>query len=173
MSDPLLRPSEVRSTIGVLTNVLVSQNGTSKHAWDIPLSFMTPTMAKVQLAILCVVPLTKWASKAAILSLYIRIFGSINWLRRTCYFWIVFMLLVYCINVIVAGVYCIPRSGEIWGGPSSARCASNTWPHVLIGVFSLLADLFILILPLPIILRLRITRTRKTTLTVVFSTGVM
>ncbi|KAF2819133.1 hypothetical protein CC86DRAFT_335890 [Ophiobolus disseminans] len=154
-------------------NLSISKQGATKHAWDVPLSFMSSSMAKMQLAILILIAPTMWAAKSAILALYIRVFGSITWLRRTAYAWIVFMALFYSMNVVVGGVYCIPRKGEVWGGASFARCATNNWPHVVVGVFSCLADLLILILPFPIVARLHVDRRRKIALGVVFGTGII
>jgi len=116
---------------------------------------------------------TLWAAKAAILALYIRVFGSVSWLRWTAYFWIVFMALFYGMNIVAAGVYCIPRKGEAWGGSSFARCSSSAWLHVVVGVFSCVADLFILILPFPIVMRLRVTLVKKVSLGVLFGAGIM
>lgn len=134
---------------------------------------LTTFFIKSQVALMFLIAFTQWAAKSAILALYIRVFGSIAWLRRTAYAWIVFMALFYSMNIVVAGVYCIPRKGETWGGASFARCATNTWPHIVVGVFQCLADLLILILPFPIIAKLHIKRSRKITLGVVFGTGIM
>jgi hypothetical protein len=151
--------------------VVVSQHRATTHV-----SSMTATTAKVplkyqyaprittansllqiQLAIMILVALAIWAAKSAVLALYIRVFGSVAWLRRTAYTWIAIMDLVYNINIIVGVVYRVPRQGEVWGSRRSfRRCSSTRWPFILVGVFSCLADLLIFLLPFPIILNLQV-----------------
>jgi hypothetical protein len=123
-------------------------------------TFTIPVMQR-QTAIMFVIAPTLWASKAAILALYIRIFGSVTWLRRTSWIGIVCMALFYSLNIVAAGVYCLPRRGELWGPGVFARCAESTWLHVVVGVFSCIADLVILILPFPVVMRLRISLVKK------------
>ncbi|KAL1595274.1 hypothetical protein SLS60_009964 [Paraconiothyrium brasiliense] len=149
----------------------LGQKGAAKHAWDIPLSTITTIFIKLNLAILFVISPTMWAAKAAILSLYIRIFGSITWIRRFSYFWIAFMALFYAIQFVIGGVYCVPRKGEAWDGASFQRCSESAWLQLMVGVFSCLADILILILPFPIILKLQISVTKKVTLSIVFGVG--
>ncbi|KAH6644884.1 hypothetical protein C7974DRAFT_408530 [Boeremia exigua] len=140
---------------------------------DTPMSTFTIAVTQRQTGILFVIAPTLWASKVAILALYIRIFGTITWLRRTCWIWMVCMALFYGLNIVAAGAYCVPRSGEKWGGDSFARCSSSAWLHVVVGVFSVVADLIILILPFPVVMKLRISTTKKITLGIVFGTGII
>ena len=150
-----------------------SEDGLARHTWDMPMSTFTITVMRRQTAILFVVAPTLWASKAAILALYIRIFGTVTWLRRTCWVWIILMALFYGLNIVAAGAYCVPRTGEVWGGTSFARCSSSAWLYVVVGAFSVLADLVILLLPFPIVLRLHISLVKKCTIGLVFGTGIM
>jgi hypothetical protein len=116
---------------------------------------------------------TLWSAKAAILALYIRLFWIHTWIRRTAYAWMVLMALFYSMNMVIAGVYCIPRSGESWTGASFARCSSSAWLNVVVGVFSCLADLIIFALPFPILLSLHISAAKKVSLVIVFGTGLL
>lgn len=114
-----------------------------------------------------------WASKAAILALYIRLFGTRKWLRLTCYGLLVFTFLFYWSNVAITLVFCIPSSGGPWDAAVLEKCA-NTGPAVVInGVFGVVADLVLVALPFPIILGLHLGRKNKIGLTVVFSIGVL
>lgn len=152
---------------------VVGQKGAAKPAWEIPLSTITTIFIKLNLAILFVISPTIWAAKAAILSLYIRIFGSITWIRRLSYFWIAFMALFYAIQFVISGVYCIPRKGEAWDAASFQRCSESAWFQLMVGVFSCLADILILVLLFPIILKLHISVMQKVTLSIVFGVGAM
>jgi hypothetical protein len=150
-----------------------SNNGLARHTWDLPMSTFTIPVMQRQTAIMFVIAPTLWASKAAILALYIRIFGSVVWLRRTSWIGIVCMAVFYSLNIVAAGVYCLPKMGEMWGPGVFARCAKSTWIHVVVGVFSCIADLVILVLPFPVLMRLRVSPIKKITLGLVFGTGVM
>ncbi|KAF2034875.1 hypothetical protein EK21DRAFT_55295 [Setomelanomma holmii] len=154
-----------------ILNLLNSEDGLARHTWDIPMSTFTISVMQRQTAILFIIAPTLWASKAAILALYIRIFGTVTWLRRTCWVWIVFMALFYGLNIVAAGPYCISRKGELWGGDSFARCWSSAWLYVVVGVFSVIADVVILILPFPVVMGLHISLVKKITLGAVFGTG--
>lgn len=83
------------------------------------------------------------------------------------------MALFYSMYFIVAGLYCVPRKGEIWGGSSFQRCSTSAWLHLVVGVFSCVADMLILALPFPIVLRLHVTKAKKITLSFVFGVGIM
>jgi hypothetical protein len=85
----------------------------------------------------------------------------------------VFMALFYGMNMVIAGVYCIPRPAESWMGASFTRCSSSAWLNIVVGVFSCLADLIILALPFPLLLRLHISMAKKISLVVVFGTGLL
>ncbi|KAF4625059.1 hypothetical protein G7Y89_g13109 [Cudoniella acicularis] len=149
----------------------LSEKGTSRHAWDVPFSVITVSYIQIAAATQIVIAPTWWAAKSAILALYIRVFGTVRWLRFMCYFWITFMALFYGSNIAIAIVYCIPREGEAWDGTSFQRCSTSAWAAVVIGVFSVLTDIIIFVLPFPIILKLRLPSTKKIGLTIVFFTG--
>ncbi|KAH9862060.1 hypothetical protein IAQ61_010262, partial [Plenodomus lingam] len=154
-------------------NLLNGEAGLARHAWDIPLSTLTVAVTQRLTAIFFVLPPSLWAAKAAVLALYIRVFGSVTWLRRTAWIWIVFMALFYGMSIFVTGFYCIPRKGGMWGGALFVRCQESVWLHVVVGVFSAVADLVILIMPFPIVLKLHVSPLKKLTLGLVFGTGIM
>lgn len=114
-----------------------------------------------------------WAAKAAILSLYIRVFGSVKWLQFTSYFLIALMALFYGSNIVIAAVYCVPHKGETWDGAAFQRCTKSAWSAVMIGVFAVVADLVIFLLPFPIVLGLRLNPAKKLGLVLVFLTAFM
>jgi hypothetical protein len=130
-------------------------------------------VVKIEAAIQIIIAPTIWAAKSAILALYIRLFGSVRWLRVTCYVWIALMALFYGSNIVIAVVYCIPHKGESWDGNSFQRCSKSAWSAVVIGVFSALADFVILILPFPVILKLKVDSTKRVGLICVFLTGLL
>ena len=78
------------------------------------------------------------------------------------------MFLFYCSNAIIAAVYCIPRGGAPWDATAFERCASPVALLVVIGVFGVVADLALFVLPFPVIYTLHVRRPRKIGLAVVF-----
>lgn len=118
---------------------------------------------------------TLWASKAAILALYIRLFGPIRWLRLTSYGLILFTFLFYWSNVAIASVYCIPRNGAPWDATAFKRCSSAgpVASAIVNGVLGVVADMAIFILPFPVVYRLQLGGRKKIGLCIVFSVGLM
>ncbi|KAL8881524.1 MAG: hypothetical protein Q9198_001285 [Flavoplaca austrocitrina] len=88
---------------------------------------------------------TIWAAKAAILALYIRVFGPVRWLRITLYGLIIFMFLFYWSNVAISAAYCIPRNGSPWNAMTFANCAKPAASVIVIGVLDLATDLVIFV----------------------------
>ena len=127
----------------------------------------------MSVAIQMVAAPTMWSAKSAIPTLYIHIFGTVAWFPRTCIFWVVFMSLIYGANIVVSAVYYIPHKGESWGKKAIQRCAKSTCFAVVIGVFSLISDVVIFLLPFPLLLKLKLTRSKKIGLIVVFSVGLL
>ena len=116
---------------------------------------------------------TLWASKAAILALYIRIFSPVRWLRLTSYGLILFTFLFYWSNVAVASIFCLPRNGAPWDATAFKRCSSPVASVIVNGVFGVAADLAIFILPFPVVYGLQLGRRKKIGLRIVFSVGLL
>lgn len=114
-----------------------------------------------------------WASKAAILTLFIRILGTKKWLRLTCYGLLLFTFLSYWSVIAFTAVLCSPPPGGSWNAAVLKKCAHQQPAVVLNGVFGVVADLIIFALPFPIILRINLGSKKKIGLTVVFSIGVL
>lgn len=117
---------------------------------------------------------TIWAAKAAILALYVRLFGTIRWLRLSSYGLIVFMFLFYWSMVVISSVYCTPKPGAPWNAVVFARCETPMALNVVVvGVLDVATDLVLYILPFPIINNLQLTKRRRIGLRAVFLVGFM
>lgn len=126
---------------------------------------------KRQVVALFIIALTLFAAKSAILALYIRLFGTVTWMRKISWTCIILIAIFYTMNMIVVGAYCVPERGhEV---ETVERCASGAWLSVAVGVFATVADLVMLILPFPILMKLQISMTEKITLGLVFGTGIL
>lgn len=113
---------------------------------------------------------TMWASKAAILALYIRLFGRVRWLRFTCYGLLIFTFLFYWSNIAISSTFCIPENGGPWDATVLERCGRSRAAFVSNGVFGVVADIVLFALPFPVIFKLQLGR-KKTGLCIVFLLG--
>lgn len=114
---------------------------------------------------------TLWASKAAILTLFIRIFRTLKWLRLTCYGLLVFTFLIYGSIIAINAVLCVPPPGSTWNAATLKKCEHHGPALVVNGVFGVVVNLIIFALPFPVIIRINLGRKKKIGLTVVFSIG--
>ncbi|KAL8906166.1 MAG: hypothetical protein Q9207_002199 [Kuettlingeria erythrocarpa] len=144
---------------------------TARHIYDIPLSFIDESYVQRQFAINFIVGPTLWSSKAAILALYLRLFGRKVWLRYTAYAILVLTFLSYWANSPLAGAFCAPHHGDAWDLRVLQKCERLSVMGPIHGVVGLAADLLILVLPLPVIYSLHLPRPKKIGLFMVFLTG--
>ncbi|KAL9624830.1 MAG: hypothetical protein Q9160_000876 [Pyrenula sp. 1 TL-2023] len=114
---------------------------------------------------------TMWVPRAAIVALYIRIFGSLQWLRLTSYGILVCMFLLFGSNTLVAALYCIPRGGAPWDYDVMVRCGKPISITIVIGTFAVAIDLVLFVLPFPVIYKLQLNRRKKIGLSIVFLLG--
>lgn len=114
-----------------------------------------------------------WFAKAAILTMYLRLFGVKIWMRWCCYFGIGFLFCAYWSLVPVSAIYNFPHGNEKWDLSMDIKSATSQLAYVVIGLVSVVADLYILVLPFPILLTLRTSWKRRVGLGVVFLTAIM
>jgi hypothetical protein len=114
-----------------------------------------------------------WASKTAVLALYLRIFSVEKVIRYTSYATIGVLFLIYWSLIPVAAVACTPRNGDPWL-TALPKCSDQTKVYGPIhGASGTAADIFILLLPVPVLVKLRLPRGKKIGLVAVFATGIL
>ncbi|KAF9736932.1 hypothetical protein PMIN02_012226 [Paraphaeosphaeria minitans] len=151
-----------------------SVRNTARHQWDLPVCYFDERYTKLAFALNVVVGPAYWASKAAIIALYIRLFQVEVWLRRTSYITIVLLFLVYWSLIPVSAVYCTPRNGAAWDLILLGSCQQHLlFAGPMQGAVSIAADVFILFLPLPIIVKLNLPFRKKIGVVTVFFVGVL
>ena len=118
--------------------------------------------------------LVMFFAKLALFLLYYWLF-SVN--RRT-------MIAIYC-GIFVNGLFylgscivlivlCIPRRNESWISLSyGTRCYKAEIMGDVQGIFGLLSDIYLFVLPLPVLARLQMSPQKKVGIITVFSTGLM
>lgn len=114
-----------------------------------------------------------WFCKAAVLVLYIRLFGTVKWLRRIAQLTLSLSFLVYFSSIPIATVFCAPvKSGQNWLDPKLLQsCGKTTWQAPLQGSLNVAVDMIILVLPLPVIRRLKLRASKRIALAIVFLMG--
>lgn len=95
-------------------------------------------------------------------------------MKIAIYFSAVVMACFYLACAVAHFVFCIPRSHEGWLSPTLVtRCYRANVFAIVQGVFNLVSDLFIFILPLPVLFRLKMSFKRKLGITAIFLTGLI
>ncbi|KAK4220740.1 hypothetical protein QBC38DRAFT_404488 [Podospora fimiseda] len=145
--------------------------GIDKHSWDVPVSILTVEIMQLQLTNQTLAAVTHFAVKASVVFFFLRLFGTLPWVRWTGYSLLILTFLSYTTYEIIMLIYCLPRPGEAWDEKVFARCATTAPATIAVGVCSVVADLVLFILPFPIIVGLSLDRQKKRGLIAVFLVG--
>ncbi|KAI0890677.1 uncharacterized protein GGS22DRAFT_194594 [Annulohypoxylon maeteangense] len=152
--------------------LIIKSTPTARHAWDVPLSAIDASWIKRSAVLATIYGPAMWFAKAAILMMYIRVFHVVRWMRWCCYIGIIFLFCAYWSLVPVSIVYNFPhRPNEHWDLALSLSSIPSQLPFMIMGLVSIVSDLYILILPFPVLLRLHISWKKKVGLGLVFITA--
>ncbi|KAI1739689.1 hypothetical protein F4680DRAFT_448686 [Xylaria scruposa] len=110
-------------------------------------------------------------TKSSILLLYLRIFGNVKWLRRTCYALLALMALYYTGATMATIFQCIPVAAAFDKNVAKLKCISIIPFWYMNAVLSIATDIIILLIPMPLIYALQMSRPRKAALIIVFALG--
>ncbi|KAI1754032.1 hypothetical protein F4782DRAFT_494801 [Xylaria castorea] len=157
----------------VYTGVVISELPTARHAWDVPLSVIDASWVKRTAVLGTIYGPAMWFAKTAILTLYLRLFNVLKWLRWCCYVGIIFLFAAYWSLVPVSIVYNFPHGNEKWDLATTAKSAPSQVAYVTIGAISVISDIYIFILPFPILLGLQMSRKRKFGFSIVFLAAII
>ena len=118
--------------------------------------------------------LVMFFAKLALFLFYHRIFALSRRTRIAIYLGITLNGLFYLASCIGIIVLCVPRRSESWTSMTFAtRCHHSVAMGDIQGIFGLVSDLYIFILPLPVLFRLQMSLKKKLGITAVFLTGLM
>ena len=113
-----------------------------------------------------------WFAKAAILMLYLRVFQVKRIMRLLIYSGLAFMFAVYWVSIPTFTYYCTPRAGENWDLVLLQKCQVLDALAIVQGVFGVVTDIYIFLLPLSTIFHLNLPQKKKIGLAAVFMTGI-
>lgn len=144
------------------------------HAWNVRAILLTSHVVMVSVRNATLYSLILFFAKLALFLLYYRLFAHNRWTRIAIYLGITLNGLFYVASVVAMMVLCIPRRGESWTSITyTTRCVHSKAMNDVFGIFGLLSDLYIFILPLPILFRLQMSLRKKLGITAIFLTGLM
>ncbi|KAL7939324.1 hypothetical protein V8C35DRAFT_286330 [Trichoderma chlorosporum] len=145
--------------------------GLGKHAWDLSVSVITPWILKRHVVSQFFGAAGNWLAKASILIFFLRIFGSLRWVRIACFLLLILLSMGSITHAGLFAVLCVPHGHETWDSKLMARCATGAPVTVAVGVCILVIDLAIFVLPFPIIANLKMDKKKKHGLIIVFLIG--
>lgn len=115
--------------------------------------------------------------KLSLFLLFLEIFGSLRWLKLLTYAGILVTGIFYGSIMIALAVVCAPRHGhskvDYFTAAKAPACVDNDYINVWPGVFNILSDFYLLILPLPAVWHLQLPIGKKVGITLMFLTGLL
>ncbi|KAI0854207.1 hypothetical protein F5Y00DRAFT_267438 [Daldinia vernicosa] len=149
-----------------------AKTGLFKHTWDVPVSAITFRVFELHFAGEILNMIAHAFVKLSIPAFFIRVFGSLKWLRHTSYVLIVAVVIFSISPLISMLVVCLPIPNEHWNAAFVATCATSAGPQTItLGVFAVIFDITVVIIPICITSRLIIDRDKKRNLIIVFLIG--
>jgi hypothetical protein len=126
-------------------------------------------------------PATVWIIKATLIFLIFTAFRPIRWLRVLCWVGLGVTFVFYTVSIVLQAVPCHPRGGldriSYLAGMANRQCAGSTElvqrTSIATGVFGVISDLYILIIPLPAVAKLHLGKRRKMGVYLIFSSGAL
>lgn len=113
-------------------------------------------------------------AKASLFLLYLRLFTPDRWTRKFIYLGLVITFAAYLATTVAFGGFCLPRPSESWAEALlSPRCGKATGMTYIQGIFNVVSDFYILILPVPVVIKLRLPLKRKIGVCAIFMTGLL
>jgi len=112
-----------------------------------------------------------WASKSAILALYIRVFSIKRWVKYLSYLAILILFGFHWALIPLASAYCVPRNGHSWVSALEKCGAQVKVIGPMHGGLGVAADIFMLVLPLPVLNKLQLSKPKRMGLMIVFMSG--
>ena len=114
-------------------------------------------------------------TKLSIFLLYLRLFKVSKTMRWLLHFGIFSCLAVYFASGFAQGFLCVRRPWETWlESLQSDRCTKDSVPWYYVqGIFGLVSDIYIFILPIPIVWHLNMRMRKRLGVLGIFALGIM
>lgn len=88
------------------------------------------------------------------------------------YFGIAANFALYSATTALFGYFCAPRAGQSWlMATASSRCSKAYLMSYIQGVFNIVSDFYLLLLPMPVVWKLHLPTKKKIGVCAIFATG--
>ncbi|KAL8766790.1 MAG: hypothetical protein Q9209_006529 [Squamulea sp. 1 TL-2023] len=159
--------------IGLLL-ALLDKGLFGRHIWELKLKDLTNTPFLLVLILEAIYGPFIWIIKLSLFFLYRQIFAPKQYLQYLIWGGIAVTGLFYWSSTVIAVALCAPRGNETYiMAFATARCGATKQLAVASGVFNVLSDLYLLVIPVPATLALHLPRRKKIGLLILFATGIL
>ena len=112
--------------------------------------------------------------KVTLFLLILHIFNTLRWIRVLVYIGLLFNVLFYFSGSGVLIALCAPRAGQDYAyAARTERCRRSTAFGIVQGVFGIVSDFYLLLIPIPAVLGLQMPWRRKFGVIAIFMTGLV
>ncbi|KAI4115016.1 MAG: hypothetical protein LQ338_007924 [Usnochroma carphineum] len=145
-----------------LVIALLSKGLFGTHIWDLTLGDLRNTPFLLVLIIEALWGPTIWLIKLSVFLMYLSLFDVLTWFKRLIWAGIAVSGLLYFSTTVAKLALCAPRGSETYiMAFSTPHCDSTKKLGVASGIFNIISDVYLLVLPVPVVWGLRITNKRK------------
>ncbi|KAI0102812.1 hypothetical protein GGR51DRAFT_526284 [Nemania sp. FL0031] len=152
------------------------------HQWDVPLSDFNASFLERTLSSIVLFSLSSLFVKSALLALYLRVFAPNMIARIMIWAGVATIVIFYFTSIILNIYFCVPISmttpvpnADEWAKKLKAsNCSQPVYNlNAAVGLFGVVSDLYVLLIPVSMIYKLRIPRNRKLGILGIFLTGLL
>ncbi|KAI0479748.1 hypothetical protein F4859DRAFT_448704 [Xylaria cf. heliscus] len=172
------------ASITAFTGVSISLFGSplGPHQWDVPLSHFNASFLERTLTSIVLFSLSSLFVKTALLVLYLRIFAPNRTAKMMIWVGIITIVVYYLIAIIINICFCVPISmttpvpdRDAWAKKLKASTCSQPVYNLnaATGLFGVVSDLYVLIIPVSMVYQLKVPRNRKFGILGIFLTGLL
>ncbi|KAF2962958.1 hypothetical protein GQX73_g10617 [Xylaria multiplex] len=157
-------------------------NPLGPHQWNVPLSRFNESFMARTLSSIVLFALSSTFVKTALLSLYLRVFSPNRTARMMIWAGVATIVVFYAIAIALNIRFCIPLSmttpvpdRDEWARKLKAsNCSQPVYNlNAAVGLFGVVSDLYVLLIPISMIYKLRIPRNKKIGILAIFLTGLL
>ncbi|OAL54551.1 hypothetical protein IQ07DRAFT_272536 [Pyrenochaeta sp. DS3sAY3a] len=153
--------------------LIMLMNRTARHSWDTPVSAIDESWLKKNAALCLLYGPAMFFAKAAICTLYLRIFKTVQWMKWCAWGALVVLGCIFWAMVPIYAVYSFPYGDEEWNLNLALKTGRMDRLTIGICAVNVASDLFLLVIPLPIIIKLNLSFQKRIGLAAVFMTGII
>ncbi|KAJ2985612.1 hypothetical protein NUW58_g5436 [Xylaria curta] len=172
------------ASITAFTGVSLSLFGSplGPHQWNVPLSHFNASFLERTLSSIVLFSFSSLFVKAALLALYLRVFAPNTSARMMIWAGIITIVVFYIVSIILNIRFCVPISmttpvpdRDEWAKKLAASSCSQPVYNLnaAVGLFGVVSDLYVLLIPVSMVYKLKIPRNRKIGILGIFLTGLL